>query len=50
MLDNITDESQIIEFPDYVIYEIINQIVKLVLENSSNPRIQTNPVVSKSIA
>lgn len=50
MLDSVTDNSQIIEFPDYVVYEIINQIVKLVLENGSNPRIQTNPVVSKTIA
>ena len=50
MLDSVTDNSQIIEFPDYVIYEIINQIVKLILENGSNPRIQTNPVVSKTIS
>lgn len=50
ILDDVTDNSQIIEFPDYVVYEIINQIVKLVMENSSNPRIQTNPVVSKTIA
>lgn len=50
ILDDVTDNSQIIEFPDYVIYEIINQIVKLILENGSNPRIQTNPAVSKTIA
>jgi len=39
ILDDVTDNSQIIEFPDYVVYEIINQIVKLVMENGSNPRI-----------
>ena len=50
ILDDITDNSQIIEFPDYVVYEIINQIVKLILENNANPRIQTNPAVSKTIA
>lgn len=50
ILDNVTDTSQIIEFPDYVVYEIINQIVKLIMENGSNPRIQTNPAVSKTIS
>jgi hypothetical protein len=37
-LDAIADSSTVIEFPDYVIYEIINTLVKLILENGSNPR------------
>lgn len=44
------DRSQVLEFPDYICYEIINDIVKLVLENSSDPRLNTNPVVNQSIA
>lgn len=50
LLDEITDKSQVIEFPDYVVYEIIDEIVILILENSSNPRIQTYPQISQSIA
>lgn len=49
-LDDIVDTTQVIEFPDYVIYEIINEIVNIVMENGSNPRIQTHPPVSQSIA
>lgn len=46
LLDKIEDETQIIEFPDYVIYEIINKIVLLCMENQNNPRIQTNVQVN----
>lgn len=48
-LDAVNDTTQVIEFPDYVIYEIINRIVSLIMENGSNPRIQTHPAVNKSI-
>lgn len=56
-LDNTTDTSQIIEFPDYVCQEIVNEIVRLIMENSSDPRLQTfipitntitNPVLQQS--
>lgn len=50
ILDDIADNSQVIEFPDYVVYEIINEIVKLVMENGQNPRIQTNPPVNQTVA
>lgn len=46
----IEDTSQIMEFPDYVCQEIINELTLLVLENTSNPRLQTNPIVTQSIA
>ena len=38
------------EFPDYVIYEIINTMVGLIMENTSNPRLQTNIPLSQTIA
>lgn len=49
ILDKVTDNSQVVEFPDYVIYEIINQIVALVMENTQNPRVQTFPQISMSV-
>ena len=44
------DTSQIMEFPDYVCHEIINELTMLVMENTADPRLQTNSVVNKSIA
>lgn len=44
------DTSQIMEFPDYVCQEIINELVTLVMENTADPRLQTNATVTKSIA
>ena len=49
-LDSTRDNSQILEFPDYVCQEIINGLVKLVMENSSDPRLQTNIPVNQTIA
>ena len=49
-VDLTEDTSQIMEFPDYVCQEIINELTILVLENMSNPRLQTNTVVTQSIA
>lgn len=49
-LDLTEDTSQIMEFPDYVCQEIINELVKLMLENSSDPRLQTNLAVNQTIA
>ncbi len=50
LLDDPDDKSQIIEFPDYVVYEIINEIVTMVLENTQNPRLQTQVATTKTIA
>ena len=44
------DTSQIIEFPDYVCQEIINELTMLVMENIADPRLQTNTIVTQSIA
>lgn len=46
----VEDNTQILEFPDYVCYEIINIYVKLLLENSSDPRLSTNMPINQSIA
>ena len=44
------DTSQIMEFPDYVCQEIINELVTLVMENTADPRLQTHPIVTQSVA
>lgn len=44
------DTSQIMEFPDYVCQEIINELTMLVMENTADPRLQTNTAVTQSIA
>ena len=49
-IDLTEDTSQILEFPDYVCQEIINELVKIIMENASDPRVQTQPLVSQSIA
>lgn len=49
-LDLTQDTSQIMEFPDYVCQEIINELVHIVMENSSDPRLQTHIPVNQSIA
>lgn len=48
-LDTVEDTSQMLEFPDYVCQEIINELVHIVMENSGDQRLQTHPVVSQSI-
>lgn len=45
-----TDTSQVIEFPNYVCYEILKELVALLMENSSDPRLQTNIPVNQTIA
>lgn len=49
-LDLTEDTSQMMEFPDYVCQEIINVLVKLVMENFSDPRLQTHIPVNTTIA
>lgn len=46
----IEDKSQVLEFPDYICYEIINLFVKLVMENISDPRLQTNMPINNTIS
>lgn len=49
-IDLVEDHSQILEFPDYVCQEIINELVHIVMENASDPRLQSHIPVSQSIA
>ena len=48
-LDEVEDTSQILEFPEYVCYEIINDLLKLLLENTTNPRLQTHIPINQTI-
>lgn len=48
-LDSVEDTTPQLEFPDYVIFEIINELVTLILENGKDPRIQTFTQVEQSI-
>lgn len=48
-LDLVDDTSQLLEFPDYVCLEIVNELVQIVMENASDPRLQTHIPVSQSI-
>lgn len=50
VLDIGDDTSQNLEFPDYVCYEIINILVKLIMENASDPRLQTNLPINQTIS
>ena len=49
-LDTTEDISQLLEFPDYVCQEILNELVHLIMENQENQRLQTHPIVNQSIA
>jgi hypothetical protein len=50
-LDDYTDTSEVLEFPDYVAYEIINTLVKIILENSSDiNRMQSHVAANTSIS
>ena len=49
-VDEVEDNSQMLEFPDYVCQEITNELIKLLMENASDPRLQTNIPINQSIA
>lgn len=49
-IDEVYDTSPIMEFPDYVCQEIIKEVVMLIMENASDPRLQTNIPINQSIA
>lgn len=48
-LDYAVDTTPHLEFPDYVTYEIINEMVTLILENHKDPRLQTQLGLSQTI-
>ena len=49
-LDSVEDNSQILEFPDYVCQEIKNELTHITMENQSDQRVTSHQVVSESIA
>ena len=49
-IDLTEDTSQMMEFPDYVCQEIINELTHLIMENSSDPRLQSHMPISMTIA
>lgn len=49
-IDLTEDTSQIMEYPDYVCHEIINELTHIVMENASDPRVQSHIPISQSIA
>lgn len=49
-LDLTDDTSQVLEWPDYVCQEIINELTAIVMENSADQRLQTHVAISQSIA
>lgn len=49
-IDKVEDTSQVLEFPDYVCQEIVNELVRLLMENGSDPRLQTHIPINQSIA
>lgn len=48
-LDNLTDTSQILEFPDNVAQEILLELTNILLENTSDPRLQSHIPIGTSI-
>lgn len=49
-IDKTEDTSQIMEYPDYICQEIINELVHIIMENASDMRTQTHIPLSQSIA
>lgn len=49
-IDLTEDTSQIMEFPDYVNQEIINELVHLVMGHSNDPRLANNIQMTNTIA
>lgn len=49
-IDKVEDTSQILEFPDYVCQEVVNELVRLLMENASDPRLQSHIPINQSIA
>lgn len=49
-VDTDVDISQVLEFPEYMCYELVNTIVKLALATFADPRINIIPQVNQTIA
>lgn len=49
-LDLTQDVSQMLEWPDYICQEITNNLVKLIMERTADPRLANNIQINQSIA
>lgn len=49
-IDQTEDTSQIMEYPDFICQKIINKLVAILLERSSDPRLTTNIQINRSMA
>lgn len=49
-VDQVEDNSQVLEFPDYVCQEIVNELIHLLMENASDQRLATHVPINQSIA
>ena len=49
-LDSDEDISQVMEFPDYVNQEIVNELVNLVMRKTNDPALQAHIQMTQSIA
>lgn len=49
-VDEVEDNSQLLEFSDYVAQEIVNELIHLLMENASDPRLQSHIPINQSIA
>lgn len=48
-LDSVIDNTSVLEFQDYVVNEIIKEVVTLVMENAKDERVQSFIPVNQSI-
>lgn len=48
-LESEMDTTRMLEFPEYVCYEIVNECVKLIMENASDPRLESNLAINQTI-
>ena len=48
-VNGISDTTNVCEFPNAVAYEIINIFTKLLLENASDPRMQTHYAINQTV-
>ena len=49
-ITSVEDHTRVLEFPDAVCYEIVNNFVMLLMENAGDPRLQTVAVVNDTVA
>jgi hypothetical protein len=48
-IDEVEDNSQVLEFTDNVCYEIIRELTAILLENASDPRLQSHIPINQSV-